>query len=167
MEPTTAGKLTEGARAYAVLTNAGPEFAKSTDADIVTVVAAPVKAGRRVRIETDRGTFEVGVTTKVILAEPVEDSPADVETPEDTTPPPAGIVTATVDLDAAGRLTPTSVVAIGDRATVVKPEAAPDAPSRLRAALAELGFEPVGRWSIDAEGRAVCPVRPAHPSPAE
>ncbi|MDG4792737.1 hypothetical protein [Micromonospora sp. WMMD1082] len=165
MNTTTAGKLTEGARAYAALTNAGPEFAKSTEgAQVVTVTAAPLKVGRRTRIETDRGVFEVGVTTKVILAPPAEPEHA---ADADPVPPPAGIVTASVDLDAAGRLTSTSVVAIGDRAIVVKPESAPDAPSRLRAALAELGYEPVGRWSVDAEGRAVCPVRPAHPQPAQ
>ncbi|MFG3715841.1 hypothetical protein [Micromonospora sp. NPDC047730] len=170
-ETTTAGKLTEGSRILADCGEYGePIPAKTGDqaAEVATLTAEPEKRGRKLFVQTDRGTFEIGPTAKVVLAPPAEPEPAEkvaaepTPTPEDAVPPPAGILAATVNLDGAGRLTADSVLHVGEAATVVRPETGDNAPARLLAALAELGYEPVTRWALK-DGTAVCQARPIHP----
>lgn len=159
---TTAGKLTKGARV--LVTGApGPLALAKTDegAQAATVTDDPTKDGRKLVVPTDLGELVAGPTAKAILAPPVEEAEADPEPAEEVVPPPAGVRAATVNLDALGRLTPDSVVMVGESSTVVPP--GETAPERLRVALAELGYEVVGRWAVE-DGTAVCPVRPAHPA---
>ncbi|MFD6638363.1 hypothetical protein ACFWDN_21380 [Micromonospora chalcea] len=172
---TTAGNLTKGSRVF-VTGAPGPfvTLAKTEEgATVATVTADPTKDGRKLVFATTEGVLTAGPTAKVLLApgsaeEAPEDAPAvpatpdAEEAPEDALPAPAGVVVASVNLNAAGRLTAESVVSVPGGSTAVP--AGANAPARLAAALAELGYEPIGRWAVPEQGRAVCQVRPTHPA---
>ncbi|MFI7069514.1 hypothetical protein [Micromonospora sediminicola] len=127
------------------------------------MTADPTKDGRKLVFATTEGVLTAGPTAKVLLA-PAGPEDAPEPAPEDAVPAPAGVVTASVDLDAAGRLTDRSRVRVGDRDALVRHDAGENAPDRLAAALASIGFETVTRWAVPEEGTAVCQVRPVHPT---
>lgn len=172
---TTASKLVKGSR---VLVTGAPgpfvALAKTDDgAKIATVTADPTKDGRKLVFATNRGVLTAGPTAKVILApEAAQEAPEEAPevpatpdappAPEDALPAPAGVVVATVNLDAAARVTSDSVVSVAGGSTAL-PEGE-NAPARLAAALAELGYEPVTRWALTEEGTATCQARPVHPA---
>ncbi|OZV74738.1 hypothetical protein CA850_29615 [Micromonospora echinospora] len=171
METTTVGKLTVGARVLVTMDPHAPTAFASDPATAraAEVVAEPEKVGRRRLIRTDLGDIEAGPTTKVVLApaEPEQTPETAPEPAEDAVPAPAGLVTATATVDAAGRLTAESVVRVGGAKAPVPTEvdgpAGKIAPVRLVAALAALGYEPVGRWAPGAGNYVECQVRPLHP----
>ncbi|MDG4801753.1 hypothetical protein [Micromonospora sp. WMMD980] len=165
-EQTTVSALEVGAR---ILVDASPgpvALAKTTDFVQVAAVTALYKAGRKRGVVTDLGEIIAGPTTRVFLAATPTPEEVTADSPDpDPLPAPAGIVWASVSLNAAGRVTPGSEITAGDRTGPVPPAAADgatDAPSRLAAALAAIGYEPAGRWALK-NGAATCPVRPIHP----
>ncbi|RLK22677.1 hypothetical protein DER29_0516 [Micromonospora sp. M71_S20] len=170
METTTAAKLSKGARV--MVTGAPAPFvtlAKAAEgATAATVTADPTKDGRKLVFATTEGVLTAGPTARVLLAPDAapEAAQGPEEAPEETLPPPAGLATARVDVDAAGRLMKGSVVRVGDRAAPVPlttERGGIVAPIRLAEALASIGFEPVTRWTPVEDADAVaCQVRPAH-----
>ncbi|MGC5319347.1 hypothetical protein ACPXB5_11475 [Micromonospora arida] len=193
MTSTTAAKLTAGARVYAIMTDEGPSFAKSATAsgvEIATLTAEPAREGRKLRIESDCGSFEVGGAAKVLLAsaddtaeddahrekfddtaeaaeEPAQES-AIPEVVADEEPEAAAPIIAFVTTDDAGRLTHFSKLRVaGDGTATERPvpwkvdvPGGAIAPIRLAFVLRELGYRPAGRWVSGAANEVTCPVVP-------